>query len=67
MSKSVSVTECKTFLATLCLFIAMLAGLTTHAGAEVQLTIKEVTTIHPSHDGRYFDERRFRSWPAAFG
>ncbi|MFV1965388.1 MAG: sialidase family protein [Pirellulaceae bacterium] len=38
----------------LCLFIAVLAGLTTHASAEVRLTIKEVMTIRPTHDGRYF-------------
>ena len=40
--------------AALCLFTAVLAGLTTHARAEVRLTIKEVTTIRPTHDGRYF-------------
>ena len=38
----------------LCLFIAVLAGLTTHASGEVRLTIREVTSIRPTHDGRYF-------------
>jgi len=40
--------------AALCLFIAVLADPTTHASAEVRLTIKEVTAIRPTHDGRYF-------------
>ena len=40
--------------AVLCLFISVLAGLATHASGEVRLTIKEVTNIRPTHDGRYF-------------
>jgi len=40
--------------AALCLFIAVLAGLATHASGEVRLTIEEVTNIRPTHDGRYF-------------
>ena len=38
----------------LCLCTAVLAALTAYARAEVRLTIKEVTTIRPTHDGRYF-------------
>ncbi len=40
--------------AALCLFTVVLVGLTTPAYAEVRLTIKEVTSIRPTHDGRYF-------------
>ncbi len=42
------------------LFTAVLAGLTTHASAEVRLTIKEVTAIRPTHDGRYFGRASLR-------
>ncbi len=38
----------------LCVFIAILAGLTADGRAEVRLTIKEVKAIRPTHDGRYF-------------
>jgi hypothetical protein len=34
--------------------VGALAVLAPHASAEVRLTIKEVTTIRPTHDGRYF-------------
>ena len=44
----------------LCLFTAVLAGLTTHANAEVRLTIKEVTNIRPTYDGRYFGRASLR-------
>ena len=46
--------------AALCFFTAVLAGLTTHANAEVRLTIKEVTNIRPTHDGRYFGRASLR-------
>ena len=54
MNKSVRTAACRTSLTTLCLLITVLAALTKHASAEVRLTIKEVTTIRPTHDGRYF-------------
>ena len=41
-------------MALLSFVVGVLAALTTHVSAEVRLTIKEVTTIRPTHDGRYF-------------
>lgn len=46
--------------AVLCLFGAVLTALTTCARAEVRLTIKEVTTIRPTYDGRYFGRASLR-------
>ena len=54
MSKLVRIAAWRTSVAFSSFVVGVLAGLTTHAGAEVRLTIKEVTTIRPTHDGRYF-------------
>ena len=40
--------------AALCLCAALPTFLTPYADAEVHLTIKQVTNIRPTHDGRYF-------------
>ncbi len=36
------------------LFLAVSAGPATYARGEIRLTVKEVTNIRPTHDGRYF-------------
>jgi len=45
---------CRSISLAVCLFVALLAGPARQVGAEVRLTVKEVTTIRPTHDGRYF-------------
>ena len=54
MSKFVRMAARRASVAVLCFGARVLAVLTTPASAEVRLTIKEVTTIRPTHDGRYF-------------
>ena len=54
MSTVVSPVMCRSISLAVCLFVALLAGAARQVGAEVRLTVKEVTTIRPTHDGRYF-------------